>query len=76
MIVDFSIIVMLEAAFHSWKGTLERFRFSSSEVGPFMLFPEELTYLNSLEFKKRELFKKRKLSPCKGRGHIQWLDYL
>ena len=40
MIVDFSIIVMLQAACHSWKGTLERFRFSGSEVGPFMLFPE------------------------------------
>lgn len=40
-----------------------------------MLVPEELTYLNSLGL-KRELFVKRKLSPCKGRGHIQWLDYL
>ena len=29
---------------------------------PFMLFPEELTYLNSLEF-KRELFVKKKIVP-------------
>ena len=80
MIVDFSIIVMLQAACHSWKCTLERFRFTSSEVGLLYAFSWRVNLFEQPGIKERTVWK-RKLSPCKGGTHtvvrlpivLEWL---